>query len=204
MSMRITPEFRSLRSWHAVWPEVHLAAVVAVGDPLDDEVLAGRIAFAVLHLVAEDAVLLLRFRVFRAVRKNIDEVRFCVAGVEAQGVEPHPLELKEGLGLLRGRIVRKRQDAAVLDRDQRAARRRLEGHIQRIAEGQLGEGPFRLVGQRRIRGADDARGRPGDALSRCRRRRGGLRAAGSQEAEREDRPDATHALYSWRLGALST
>jgi hypothetical protein len=183
---------------HAVGPEAHLAAVMAVGHPLDDEVQARGIAFPVADVEAEDLVLLVRLGPLRAVGEDVDLVRPRVVGRKHQRVDPEALELEEDLGLVDGRVVRKRQDAAMLQRDHGAAGARLEGQVQRIPEVEVGEGAPGLVGERRVGRTGDARRGPGDAAFGW-GGRFGFRAAGRRQAEQDqDQRAGHHPIYGWR------
>ena len=182
----------------AVVAESKIAAVVAVGGPVDDDELRFRVDPVwrpAVDRVAHDLGLLAAAD--RAVHPNIDIAVALVVGVKGHA-DGEAVNLEKRLDLARVLVVVDGEQAAraspeieVLE-DEEAVGSRLGGQAQGLLDCQLRKGPRDLVREGRIGRADHARVVPGKAPFEAERLIGGWAGDGDQKEERGKYEQARH------------
>ena len=154
----------------AVGAELEAPAIVASGDPRDDDLFARRInlrRLALRHREARNAS-----AVGQTVFQNVTEIDRSVSREAA--MKRHSVNLSktgdfffqvdDEVRLLGTRIAFERKNLAILFDDKQSVDGRCAGHVQWFLELQLGKHARYDVGQRRVGRAGHSRAGPRDAL----------------------------------------
>ncbi len=175
----------------AVVAEGKVAAVVAVGGPLDDHEPAslGRYVASPCGRPCNARPASSSDRLERAIHADVDVAVALVVGMEGDA-DGEAVDLEQGLGPAGVLVVVDGEQPAgpgpeieVLKNEQ-AVGARLGGQAQGLLDRQLGKGPHDLVGRRRVGRPDHARVVPGDAPVQAEGLFGGRRPRRRRTGER--------------------